>query len=240
MSISFSHFQILCVEALDRTDLGSMTVRKTRDPQSRRKSPAERKRTTTTIDPKTGERVTKPVIPRTRSDAGQSREAGTSTAQIGAVDRTVSSQEKSASWAAAAKEERRKAAKARAAAKTKKPGGSSESKPAAKPTGKELEQAGKKLLKKDVASKKPQTSSPPKRSYTKHDYSDAEKNAGGQLTSKEKTKQRSAKQNKDKRANYNAAKAKAIAAFTEIHGRPPKGKERSRLLATVQKSNPPR
>jgi hypothetical protein len=223
MSISFSHFKILCVEALDRTDLGSMTVRKERDPQSRRKSPAEIKRTTTTIDSKTGERKTSPVVQKTRKDIGKSREAGKSTSQIGAVDRSKA--------AAAAKEERRKAALARR-------GG--ESKSATKTSSRSAEKKATELLRKDAASKKPQTSSAPKRSYTSHDYSDAEKKAGGKLTSKEKTKIRSAEQNKTKRANYNAAKAKAIAAFTETHGRPPKGKERSRLLATVQKSNPPR
>jgi hypothetical protein len=231
MSISFSHFKILCVEALDRTDLGSMTVRKERDPQSRRKSPAEIKRTTTTIDSKTGERKTSPVVQKTRKDIGKSREAGKSTSQIGAVDRSVSPQERAAKAAAAAKEERRKAALARR-------GG--ESKSATKTSSRSAEKKATELLRKDAASKKPQTSSAPKRSYTSHDYSDAEKKAGGKLTSKEKTKIRSAEQNKTKRANYNAAKAKAIAAFTETHGRPPKGKERSRLLATVQKSNPPR
>lgn len=232
MSISFSHFKILCVEALDRTDLESMTVKRERDPQSRRKSSAEIKRTTTTIDPKTGERKTSPVVQKTRKDIGNSREAGTDAAQFGAPDRSISPQERSARAAAAAKEERRKAALARR--------GGNKPKPTKKLTGQEAENKGKQLLRKDVASKKDQTPSEPKRSYTKHDYSDAEKNAGGTLTSQEKTKIRSAKQNKDKRARYNAAKAKAIAAFTEIHGRPPKGKERSRLIATVQKSNPPR
>jgi len=235
MSISFSQFKVLCTESLDRTDLGSMTVKKERDPQSRRKSPAEIKRTTTTIDPKTGERKTSPVVQKTRKDINTSREASTSTAQIGSVDRSISPQERSKRAAAAAAAERRAAALARRASKS---GG--ESKPAAKTSVKSAEKKATELLRKDAASKKPQTSSAPKRSYTKHDYSDAEKKAGGKLTSQEKTKIRSAKQNKDKRANYNAAKAKAIAAFTETHGRPPKGKERSRLLATVQKSNPPR
>jgi len=238
MSISFSHFKILCTEALDRTDLGSMTVRKERDPQSRRKSPAEIKRTTTTIDPKTGERRTSPVVQKTRKDIGQSREAGTSTAQIGAVDRSLDPKERSARAAAAAKEERRKAAEARA--KARKSGSSSESKPAAKLTGKEAEKKGKALLRKDVASKKPQTSSAPNRSYTKFDYSNAEKKAGGSLTSTEKTKVRSATRIKDKRAKYNEAKAKAFAAYTETHGSPPKGKDRTRILGIINKSHPPR
>lgn len=235
MSISFSHFKILCTEALDRTDLGSMTVRKERDPQSRRKSPAEIKRTKTTIDPKTGERKTSPVVQKTRKDVGKSREAGKSTSQIGAVDRSVDPKERAAKAAAAAKEERRKAALARRAAKS---GG--ESKPAAKTSSKSAEKKATELLRKDAASKKPQTSSAPKRSYTRHDYSDAEKKAGGPLTSQEKTKIRSAKQNKSKREAYNKAKAAAIAAFTETHGRPPKGVERTKLLGAVQKAHPPR
>lgn len=238
MSISFSDFKILCLEALDRTDLGSMTVRKERDPQSRRKSPAEIKRTKTEIDPKTGERKTVAVVQKPRSDIGKSREAGKATAQIGAVDRSVDPKERAAKAAAAAKEERRKAALARRAAAS---GGSSESKPDAKPaSSRETEKKATELLRKDAASKKPETSSAPKRSYTRHDYTDAEKKAGGPLTSKEKTKIRSAKQNADKRAAYNKAKAEAIAGFTETHGRPPKGVERTKLLAAVQKAHPPR
>jgi hypothetical protein len=236
MSISFSHFKILCTEALDRTDLGRMTVRKERDPQSRRKSPAEIKRTKTTINPKTGERETKPVVQKTRKDIGKSREAGKSTAQIGAVDRSVDPKERAAKAAAAAKEERRKAALARRAAKS---GGVS--KPAAKPaSSKETEKKATELLTKDAASKKSQTSSAPKRSYTRHDYSDAEKKAGGPLTSQEKTKIRSAKQNKTKREIYNAKKSEAWAKHERVFGSPPKGKKKTRMIGKPQKKHPPR
>jgi hypothetical protein len=235
MSISFSHFKILCTEALDRTDLGSMTVRKERDPQSRRKSPAEIKRTKTTIDPKTGKRETKPVVQKTRKDIGKSREAGKSTSQIGAVDRSVDPKDRAAKAAAAAKEERRKAALARRAAKS---GG--ESKPAAKTSSKSAEKKATELLRKDAASKKTQKSSEPKRSYTKHDYSDAEKKAGGKLTSKEKTKIRSAKQNKSKREIYNAKKSEAWAKHERVFGTPPKGKKKTRMIGKLQKKHPPR
>jgi hypothetical protein len=231
MSISFSQFRMLCAEALDRTDLGSMTIRRERDPQSRRKTAAEIKRTKVVVDPDTGERKTVPVVQRTRSDSGKTREAGKSTAQIGAVDRTVSPQERAAKAAAAAKEERRKAAQARAAAK--KSGGTTTT-TTSKPSGAEAEKKATELLRKDAASKKSEAPSQPKRSYTKHDYGDQ------QLTSKEKTKIRSAKQNAEKRAAYNKAKEEAIKGFTETHGRSPKGVERTKLLAVVQKAHPPR
>ena len=235
MSISFSHFKVLCTEALDRTDLGSMTVKKERDPQSRRKSPAEIKRTKTTIDPKTGERKTSPVVQKTRKDIGKSREAGKSTSQIGAVDRSVDPKERAAKAAAAAKEERRKAALARRAAKS---GGGS--KPAAKTSAKSAEKKATELLRKDAASKKTQKSSEPKRSYTRHDYSDAEKEVGGKLTSKEKTKIRSAKQNKTKREIYNAKKSEAWAKHERVFGSPPKGKKKTRMIGKLQKKHPPR
>lgn len=221
MFISFSDFKILCLEALDRTDLGSMTVRKERDPQSRRKSPAEIKRTQTVVDPKTGERKTVPVVQTTRKDIGKSREAGKSTAQIGAVDRSVDPKERAAKAAAAAKEERRKAALARRAAKS---GG--ESKPAAKPaSSKETEKQATELLRKDAASKKPETSSAPKRPYKRHDYGDA------QLTTTEKRAARDKARTAAKGKSQQEIKAQLIADFVAQHGRQPKGKERTQLVA---------
>ena len=223
MSISFSHFKILCLEALDRTDLGSMTVRRERDPQSRRKSAAEIKRTQTVIDPKTGERKTVPVVQKPRSDIGKSREAGKSTAQIGAVDRSVDPKERAAKAAAAAKEERRKAALARRAAAS---GGSSESKPAAKPeSSKEAEKKATELLRKDVASKKPETSSAPKGPYKRHDYGDA------QLTTTEKRAVRDKSRNAAKGKSQQEIKSQLIADFVAQHGRQPKGKERTQIVA---------
>ena len=194
MSISFSHFKMLCAEALDRTDLGSMTVRKERDPQSRRKSPAEIKRTKTTINPKTGERETKPVVQKTRKDIGKSREAGKSTAQIGAVDRSVDPKERAAKAAAAAKEERRKAALARRAAKS----GGGEAKKSTTSSKDLSKQADKLLAKKKEEPKK--TESKPRRQWRTAE--------GGRMTRQERDKAR----NKEK----TAAAQKTKKSSTEI------------------------
>ena len=196
MSISFSHFQILCTEALDRTDLGSMTVRKERDPQSRRKSPAEIKRTKTTINPKTGERETKPVVQKTRKDIGKSREAGKSTAQIGAVDRSVDPKERAAKAAAAAKEERRKAALARRAAKS----GGGEVKKSTTSSKDLSKQADKLLAKKKEEPKK--TESKPRRQWRTAE--------GGKMTRQERDKARNAE--KTAAAQKTAKSAKEILA----------------------------
>jgi len=41
------------------------------------------------------------------------------------------------------------------------------------------------------------------------------------------------------RAKYNAEKQKALAAYKEVHGSLPKGKERTKLLGAVQRAHPP-
>jgi hypothetical protein len=41
------------------------------------------------------------------------------------------------------------------------------------------------------------------------------------------------------RAKYNAEKEKALAGYKEVHGKLPTGKERTKLLAAVQKAHPP-
>lgn len=41
------------------------------------------------------------------------------------------------------------------------------------------------------------------------------------------------------RAKYNAEKQKALAGYKEVHGKLPTGKERTKLLAAVQKAHPP-
>ena len=227
-------FREFCKEAYDADLMKSSTIRRGgeggRIGRERRQDPQQTRRVKAV-----GGGKTEPVVQKTRKDVGKSREAGKSTSQIGAVDRSVDPKERAAKAAAAAKEERRKAALARRAAKS---GG--ESKPAAKTSAKSAEKKATELLRKDAASKKTQKSSEPKRSYTKHDYSDAEKKVGGKLTSKEKTKIRSAKQNKTKREIYNAKKSEAWAKHERVFGTPPKGKKKTRMIGKLQKKHPPR
>jgi len=54
-------------------------------------------------------------------------------------------------------------------------------------------------------------------------------------TRAERDKERNAKL----RAKYNAEKQKALAGYKEVHGSLPKGKERTKLLAAVQKAHAP-
>ena len=63
----------------------------------------------------------------------------------------------------------------------------------------------------------------------------AEKKPPSGKTRAERDKERNAAL----RAKYNAEKQKALSAYAEVHGKPPKGKERTKLLAAVQKAHPP-
>jgi hypothetical protein len=52
--------------------------------------------------------------------------------------------------------------------------------------------------------------------------------------------ERDKERNAGLRAKYNAEKEKAFAGYKEVHGKLPTGKERTKLLAAVQKAHPPR
>ena len=54
MALKFSQFVTLCSEAYD-PDLKGATIRRQRDTEARRKTPAEIKRTKTEVNPETGE-----------------------------------------------------------------------------------------------------------------------------------------------------------------------------------------
>ena len=213
MSISFQQFITIAEASLDRTDTAGMTIRKERD---RKKSDAELQRTKVVVNPETGERTKVKVRPKPQT-AKTTDDGRKTTAQIGAVDRSVDHKERAAAAAAAAKEERRKAALARR--------GGGDSKPAAsKPNAREAEKKATELLRKDVQSKKPESG--PKRTYTKQETSanDMRTTDEKRADAKKARRQKVAAKKKQILADY-------IADYTEKNGSAPKGPERTRLVA---------
>jgi hypothetical protein len=213
MAISFQQFITIAEASLDRTDLAGMEVRKQRD---RKKSDAELQRTRVEVNPETGERTKVKVRPKPQT-AKTTDDGRKTTAQIGAVDRSVDPKERAAKAAAAAKEERRKAALARR--------GGGDSKPATQPSGKEAEKKATELLRKDVQSKKPESSGP-KRTYTKQETSadDMRTTDEKRADAKKARRAKVAEKKKSILADY-------IAAYTRENGSAPKGPARTRLVA---------
>jgi membrane protein involved in colicin uptake len=156
-----------------------------------------------------------PVEYKPRKDIGTQRQASTRVQQ---PTQERGSADVKAKAAAAAKEERKKAALARIAAKKK-----GEAAPEAKPKAKEIEKTASKLLSTKKPEEKPAAEKKPKA-------------APSGLTRAERDKKRNA----ELRAKYNAEKEKAFAGYKEVHGKPPTGKERTKLIAAVQKAHPPR
>ena len=212
MSISFQQFITIAEASLDRTDTAGMTIRKERD---RKKSDAELQRTKVVVNPETGERTKVKVRPRPQT-ARTTDDGRKTTAQIGAVDRSVDPKERAAAAAAAAKEERRRAALARR--------GGGDSKPASKPNAREAEKQATELLRKDVQSKKPESG--PKRTYTRQETSpeDMRTTDEKRADAKKARRQRVAAKKKEILADY-------IADYTKKNGSAPKGPERTRLVA---------
>jgi len=212
MAISFQEFVTIAEASLDRTDTAGMTIRKERD---RKKSDAELQRTKVVVNPETGERTKVKVRPRPQT-ARTTDDGRKTTAQIGAVDRSVDPKERAAAAAAAAKEERRRAALARR--------GGGDSKPASKPNAREAEKQATELLRKDVQSKKPESG--PKRTYTRQETSDDDMRTTDEkrADAKKARRQRVAAKKQQILADY-------IADYTEKNGSAPKGPERTRLVA---------
>jgi len=212
MAISFQEFVTIAEASLDRTDTAGMTIRKERD---RKKSDAELQRTKVVVNPETGERTKVKVRPRPQT-ARTTDDGRKTTAQIGAVDRSVDPKERAAAAAAAAKEERRKAALARR--------GGGDSKPASKPNAREAEKQATELLRQDVQSKKPESG--PKRTYTRQETSDDDMRTTDEkrADAKKARRQRVAAKKQQILADY-------IADYTEKNGSAPKGPERTRLVA---------
>ena len=212
MSISFQQFITIAEASLDRTDTAGMTIRKERD---RKKSDAELQRTKVVVDPETGERTKVKVRPKPQT-AKTTDDGRKTTAQIGAVDRSVDPEERAATYAAAEKEERRRAALARR--------GGGDSKPASKPNAREAEKQATELLRQDVQSKKPESG--PKRTYTRQETSDDDMRTTDEkrADAKKARRQRVAAKKQQILADY-------IADYTEKNGSAPKGPERTRLVA---------
>ena len=212
MAISFQEFVTIAEASLDRTDTAGMTIRRERD---RKKSDAELQRTKVVVNPETGERTKVKVRPRPQT-ARTTDDGRKTTAQIGAVDRSVDPEERAATYAAAEKEERRRAALARR--------GGGDSKPASKPNAREAEKQATELLRKDVQSKKPESG--PKRTYTRQETSDDDMRTTDEkrADAKKARRQRVAANKKQILADY-------IADYTEKNGSAPKGPERTRLVA---------
>jgi len=212
MAISFQEFVTIAEASLDRTDTAGMTIRKERD---RKKSDAELQRTKVVVNPETGERTKVKVRPKPQT-AKTTDDGRKTTAQIGAVDRSVDPKERAAKAAAAAKEERRKAALARR--------GGGDSKPASKPNAREAEKQATELLRQDVKSKKPKSG--PKRTYTKQETSDNDMRTTDEkrADAKKARRRRVAAKKQEILADY-------IADYTKKNGSAPKGPERTRLVA---------
>ena len=212
MAISFQEFVTIAEASLDRTDTAGMTIRKERD---RKKSDAELQRTKVVVNPETGERTKVKVRPRPQT-ARTTDDGRKTTAQIGAVDRSVDPKERAAKAAAVEKERRRRAALARR--------GGGDSKPASKPNAREAEKQATELLRQDVQSKKPESG--PKRTYTRQETSDDDMRTTDEkrADAKKARRQRVAAKKQQILADY-------IADYTEKNGSAPKGPERTRLVA---------
>jgi hypothetical protein len=216
MAISFQEFVTIAEASLDRTDTAGMTIRKERD---RKKSDAELQRTKVVVNPETGERTKVKVRPKpqTAKTTDDERDDGRkTTAQIGAVDRSVDPKERAAKAAAVEKERRRRAALARR--------GGGDSKPASKPNAREAEKQATELLRQDVKSKKPESG--PKRTYTRQETSDDDMRTTDEkrADAKKARRRRVAAKKQEILADY-------IADYTKKNGSAPKGPERTRLVA---------
>jgi len=206
---TFQEFVLIAEAAYDKEVMSSSQIRRTGEGG---RIGAERKKTTPERRrvKAVGGGKTAPVQYKPRKDIGQQRSSETRTQQP--TQERGSARERQL---AAAKEERRKAAQARAAAK--KAGQKPE---ASKPSQAEVKKTASKLL----STKKPAAAKPA-----------AEKKPASGKTRAERDKERNA----ELRAKYNAEKQKALAGYKEVHGKPPTGKERTKLLAAVQKAHAP-
>lgn len=216
MSIKFSHFVSLCSEAYD-ADLKGATIRRQRDTEARRKTPAEIKRTKTAVDPKTGERKQVPVVQKQRKDAGQSRQQSTTSARQQQPTQERGSAQVKQSYADKVKAERRAAAIARRGG-AKPQSSTSSSKDISK-------QADKLLTKKKEEPKKETTRKNVKRTSVSDNLTSTEKQKVGYQARRKETS--------DKKKQI---LANLISDYTETHGKPPKGKERTKLVGKANQA----
>jgi hypothetical protein len=210
MARSFSVFIQLCEASYDKDVMGSSQIRQTgeggRIRPERKKSTPERRR----MKAVGGGKMVPAKDYKPRSDIGSQRKTETRVQQ---PTQERGSADVKAKAAAAAKAERAAAARARAAAKKSGAAATTE-KPKAKP--KDLSKEASKLLSTKKSADKPATRKTRKwRTET-----------GSGMTRQERDKAR----NKEKGDALKARKAQLIKDFTEKNGRPPKGKERTKLL----------
>jgi len=209
---SFQQFMSICEEVEDKSKrLGFAATIKTaqaggRVRPERKKTPAEIRRMKAV-----GGGKMEPVGPyKPRKDIGSQKTAAERQQQ---PEQERGSKEVAQSYAEKVKAERRAAAQARAAAKK---GGSAATteKPKAKP--KDLSKQASKLLSTKKAEEKPAT-------RTNRQW---KTETGAGMTPSERAKARQ----KEKAEKLKARKAELIKDFTEKNGRPPKGKEKTKLL----------
>ena len=210
---TFQEFVLIAEASYDASVMSSSQIRRTgeggRIGADRRKSNPERRRMKAV-----GGGKMEPVEYKPRKDIGQQRAASTRVQQ---PTQERGSADVKAKAAAAAKEERKKAALARIAAR--KAGGTAS---AAKPSAKEAEKTATKLLSTKKEAPKPAAEKKPKAPPSGKTRAERDKERNAAL-----------------RAKYNAEKEKAFAGYKEVHGKLPTGKERTKLIAAVQKAHPP-
>ena len=215
MALKFSQFVTLCSEAYD-PDLKGATIRRQRDTAARRRTPAEIKRTKTEVNPETGERKQVPVVQKQRKDAGQARPQSTRSAreQQPTQDRH--------SGRLSPREQQRKAARERRAAAGKSGGAKPQS---SSSSSKDLEKQADKLL----ATKKEPKKEPTRKNVKRTSASD-------NITSAEKQKVGYQARRKEFAARKKEILAGMIADYTETHGKPPKGGDRTRLVGRASEA----
>ena len=201
-------------EVYDKDVMGSSQIRKTGGETigKDRKQPASMTRRMKAVG---GGKMEPVKSPARRKDAGQQKPKSQTQQQ---PTKERGSAEVKQSYADKVKAERRKAAQARAAAR--KSGGEVKKDTT---SSKEKESVATKLLSKKSTTVKKEPSRTNRK--WKHD-------SGGGMTPKERASAR----NKERSAKLKAKKAELIKGFTETHGRPPKGAERTRLLGLAHKA----
>ena len=196
---------------------GGASVRKTGDGgrigRERRKTTPERRRMKAV-----GGGKFVPVEYKPRKDIGQQRQRSEREQQ---PTQERGSADVRARAAAAAKEERKKAALARIAARQGKGKKPAEPATTQKPKGREVEKAASQLLRKKTETKPAAAPA-------------AERKPPSGKTRAERDRERNAAM----RAAYNKKKAEIFANYEKVHGTKPKGKERTKLIALINREAP--
>lgn len=206
---TFQEFVLIAEATYDKEVMSSSQIRRTGEGGrigAERKKSAPERRRVRAV----GGGKTEPVEYKPRKDIGQQRQASTRVQQ---PEQERGSKEVAQSYAEKVKAERRAAAQARIAAKK----GAAEPE-TAKPTSKEVAKQASKLLS--------------KKKEEKPVHPDYKPQQASGMTRAERDRAR----NQAKKELYNQRKAKLFADYKEVHGKPPTGKERTRLLGLAHKA----